>query len=67
MSRGPPGGNDAACSVTAQGRDDEQDIPDRHTDDPHFGKTTWLPVVVVNDIPAAIWRAWIAKAPVRIH
>jgi hypothetical protein len=35
MSCSPPGGDDAARAVTAQSRDDEQDIASRHTDDPY--------------------------------
>src|SRR6186997_2704739 len=35
IARGSPGRDDAACPLTAQGHDDEQDIADRHTDDPY--------------------------------
>src|SRR5829696_3245451 len=35
ISRGPPGRDDAARLVIAQGRDDEQDSADRDTDDPY--------------------------------
>src|SRR6185295_13211728 len=35
IARGPPGRDDAARPVTAQGRDHEQDVAGRHTDDPY--------------------------------